>query len=80
MLNRLFLMNKDKNPVKTINGGEIMSPKELLYIEDALGHEKYLKSQCQKLEQGLTDEQLKQFVLSLASQHESIFNDFYQLL
>ena len=32
--------------VKNKNGGEGMSPKELLYIEDALGHEEYLKKQC----------------------------------
>ena len=25
-----------------------MSPKELLYVEDALGHEKILKAQCQE--------------------------------
>ena len=25
-----------------------MSPKELLYIEDALGHEKFLINQCQQ--------------------------------
>ena len=25
-----------------------MSPKELMYIEDALGHEKFLKTQCQQ--------------------------------
>ena len=32
-----------------------MSPKELLYIEDALGHEKFLKTQCQQAMQNLTD-------------------------
>ena len=32
-----------------------MSPKELLYVEDALGHEKILKAQCQQALNELTD-------------------------
>ena len=32
-----------------------MSPKELLYIEDALGHEKFLRTQCQQAISNLTD-------------------------
>lgn len=28
-----------------------MSPKELNYIEDALGHEQFLKTQCQEAAQ-----------------------------
>ena len=31
-----------------------MSPKELLYVEDALGHEKILKAQCQEALNNLT--------------------------
>ena len=30
-----------------------MSPKELLYIEDALGHEQFLMAQCQDAERAL---------------------------
>ena len=30
-----------------------MSPKELNYIEDALGHEQFLKTQCQEAAQNL---------------------------
>ena len=37
-----------------------MSPKELLYLEDALGHEKFLKTQCQQAAQALQNPQLKQ--------------------
>ena len=36
-----------------------MSPKELDYIEDALGHEKFLKTQCQEAIQNLQDPALK---------------------
>ena len=35
-----------------------MSPKELNYIEDALGHEQFLKTQCQEAAQNLQDPQL----------------------
>ena len=36
-----------------------MSPKELNYIEDALGHEQFLKTQCQEAIQNLQDPTLK---------------------
>ena len=38
-----------------------MSPKELSYIEDALGHEKFLKTQCQEAAQNLQDPDLKAY-------------------
>ena len=47
-----------------------MSPKELLYIEDALGHEKFLKTQCQSAA----------YVTQLASKHEELFKQFYNLV
>lgn len=57
-----------------------MSPKELLYVEDALGHEKILKTQCQQAIDSLTDPELKGFVQQLISQHQQLFNQFYQLV
>ena len=36
-----------------------MSPKELNYIDDALGHEKFLKTQCQDAIKNLQDGELK---------------------
>ena len=36
-----------------------MSPKELNYIEDALGHEQFLMNQCQEAIQNLQDPALK---------------------
>ena len=42
-----------------------MSPKELLYLEDALGHEQFLKTQCQQAAQALQNPQLKQCVSQL---------------
>ena len=38
-----------------------MSPKELLYIDDALGHEQFLIAQCQEAEAALSDPKLSAF-------------------
>lgn len=57
-----------------------MTNKELLYIEDALGHEKYFKEKCQECSSQLTDGELKNFVTDLTQQHSTIFNEFYHLL
>ena len=53
-----------------------MSSKELLYLEDALGHEAFLKTQCQQAIDNLTDPELKGFVQQLISQHQQLFNQF----
>ena len=57
-----------------------MSPKELLYIEDTLGHEKQIKTTCRESAASLSDTQLKDFVLSIAQKHSDCFNKFYGLL
>ncbi len=57
-----------------------MSPKELLYIEDALGHEKILKQQCQQAISNLTDPDLKNYVQQLVNKHQELFGQFYQLV
>ena len=57
-----------------------MSPKELLYIDDALGHEKFLINQCQQAASTLTDPQLRSFAQQLAQHHQQLFNKLYQLI
>lgn len=57
-----------------------MSPKELQYIEDALGHEQFLKSQCQEAMRQLTDPELKNTVNQLMAKHQELFGRFYQLV
>ncbi|HZJ78229.1 MAG TPA: spore coat protein [Clostridia bacterium] len=57
-----------------------MSSKELLYLEDALGHEKFLITQCQHAAQNLQDPELRQFAQQSASKHQQIFNRLYQLI
>ena len=57
-----------------------MSPKELDYIEDAFGHEKFLKTQCQEAIQNLQDPALKNQVQQMEQKHQQIFDNFYNLV
>ena len=57
-----------------------MSPKELLYIDDALGHEKFLITQCQQAAAALTDPQLRECVQRMGKAHQDLFNQFYHLM
>ncbi len=57
-----------------------MSPKELLYIEDTLGHEKQIKATCQESAKNLEDAELGSFVNSIGAKHKECFNKFYGLL
>lgn len=56
-----------------------MSPKELSYVDDALGHEKFLKTQFQEAVQNLQDQELKTFVQQYSEKHQQIFDSFYHL-
>ena len=57
-----------------------MSPKELLYIEDTLGHQKQIKATCDAATNQLQDAELKSFVKQIAEKHTQSFNKFYGLL
>ena len=57
-----------------------MSPKELLYIEDALGHEKQIKCTCSDSASKLQDTELSNFVASLSQKHTECFNKFLGLI
>ena len=57
-----------------------MSPKELNYIEDALGHEQFLKTQCQEAIQNLQDPTLKNQVQQMTQKHQQICDNFYNLV
>ena len=57
-----------------------MSPKELMYIEDALGHEQFLQTQCQQAAQALQNQELKNNVTQLANQQQQLFQQLYQLV
>ena len=57
-----------------------MSPKELMYIEDALSHEQFLAEQCRQAAQALQNPELRQYVSQLANQHQQLFGKLYQLV
>ena len=57
-----------------------MSPKELLYVEDALGHEQQIKTLCTDSASSVTDPELKNLISSVAQKHTDCFNRFYALL
>ncbi len=57
-----------------------MTPKELLYIEDALGHTKFLMTQCSMAANQLTDPELKRRVQQLINGNQKLFTQFYDLV
>ncbi len=57
-----------------------MSPKELLYIEDALGHAKQMQTSCTDFASQIKDPELKSFVSGLSTKHSECFTKFYSLL
>ena len=57
-----------------------MTSKELLYLEDALGHEKYFQSKSKETASQLQDIELKTCIEQMAQKHQQIFQRFYGLL
>lgn len=57
-----------------------MTSKELMYLEDALGHEKYFQTKCKETAGQLQDADLKFYVEQMAQKHSQIFQNFYGLL
>ena len=82
----IFLPGADNNSVEKfdkikIERGTIsMSPKELLYIEDALGHTQYLMTQCRTAASQLTDPVLRQQAQQLLNGNQRLFAKFYELV
>ena len=54
--------------------------KELLYIEDALGHTQYLMTQCRTAASQLTDPVLRQQAQQLLNGNQRLFAKFYELV
>lgn len=57
-----------------------MTSKELLYIEDALGHECFMKTCSKKTSNQLTDATLSNYIKELEQKHTDLFNKFLNLL
>ena len=82
----IFLPGADNNSVEKFDkikkerGTISMSPKELLYIEDALGHTQYLMTQCRTAASQLTDPVLRQQAQQLLNGNQRLFAKFYELV
>ena len=57
-----------------------MTDKELLYVQDALGHEQYFQTNCRETASKLCDGELKSFASQLEQQHKNVFENLYNLL
>ena len=57
-----------------------MTEKELLYVQDALGHEQYFQTQCREAANQLQDAELRSFAQQLEQQHKNVFQNLYNLL
>lgn len=57
-----------------------MTSKELIYVEDALGHEQYFKTQYAESASRIQDSELRAFAQEVQRQHQIIFQNFYNLL
>ena len=57
-----------------------MTQKEILYIEDALSHESFMKSCAQKASTQIQDTTLSAYMAELTEKHSEIFNSFFNLL
>ena len=57
-----------------------MTPKEVMYVEDALGHAQFLRSQCQDAVNSLTDPVLKQQAQQWLDKNAQTFQRFYSLV
>lgn len=57
-----------------------MTGKELLYVEDALGHECFMKTCSKKTSSQLKDITLSNYIGELEQKHTELFNKFLNLL
>ena len=57
-----------------------MTQKELLYVEDAIGHEKVMIDVCNDMVKKLEDDSLITFVESEIKNHENLKNNLMNML
>ena len=57
-----------------------MTDKELLYIEDSLGHLKHIKTLCENYSNKLQDPNLKSFVVKVYNKSQDLETKFIKTL
>lgn len=71
---------KYENQSILITEVEFMSSKELLYIEDFLGHEEYFLNHLCETKDCVDDEKLEKFICKLEKKNQELATKFYGLL
>lgn len=57
-----------------------MTGKELLYVDDALGHAQFMMTQAQEAANTLLDPMLKQQAQQLVNENQKLFSQFLNLV
>lgn len=57
-----------------------MTCKELLYVEDALGHEKFMQTCSKNTANMLKDSTLSKYIGELENKHQELYQKFLNLL
>lgn len=57
-----------------------MTGKELLYVTDGLGHEKFMETVCKETWNKLQDAELKTLITQYEAKHKELFGKLYSLL
>jgi len=57
-----------------------MTGKELLYVEDALGHVQFMMTQAQEAAASLMDPTLKQHAQQIVNENQKLFTQFLSLV
>ena len=57
-----------------------MTSKELLYVQDALGHEQFMQKSSQDSSNQIQDQNLANYLKQLQQTHTNLFNKFLNLL
>ena len=57
-----------------------MTNKELLYVEDALGHEEFMQNCSKKTSSQLQDVTLSNYIAELEKTHKCLYDKFLNLL
>ena len=57
-----------------------MTSKELLYITDGLGHEKFMETLCKETASKLQDSELKNLITQYEAKHKELFGKLFSLL
>lgn len=57
-----------------------MTEKELLYVEDTINHLKQTIKKCERYENLIQNEKLRSVICDLKHQHETLYNNVFNLL